>query len=53
MGLPGAAAPEFQAVGYCDRREPDEPSSSEMDDLLLSSAAFFGLEFTDKLEFMD
>ena len=34
--------------------QPDEPSSSEMDDLhsLSSAACFFGLEFTDKLECM-
>ena len=25
VGLPGPTAPEFQAVGYCDRKEPDEP----------------------------
>ena len=23
VGLPGPTAPEFQAVGYCDRKEPD------------------------------
>ena len=35
--------------------QPDELSSSEMDDLhsLSSAACFFGLEFTDKLECMD
>ena len=35
-------------------REPDEPSSSEMDDLhFIISSIFFGLEFTDKLECLD
>ena len=34
--------------------QPDEPSSSEMDDLhsFIISSMFFGLEFTDKLECM-
>ena len=53
VGLPGPAAPEFQAVGYCDRKEPDEPSSSEMDDVLFIISSIFGLEFTGKLEFTD
>ena len=55
VGLPGPTAPVFQAVGYCDRKEPDccqdlwsQPSSSEMDDLhsFIISSLFFGLEFT-------
>ena len=49
VGLPGPTAPAFQAVGYCDKKEPvccqdlwSQPSSSEMDDLhSLSSAACF------------
>ena len=53
VGLPGPAAPEFQAVGYCDRKEPDEPSGSEMNDLLFIISSMFGLEFTGKLEFTD
>ena len=40
-------------MGYCDRKEPDEPSGSEMNDLLFIISSMFGLEFTGKLEFTD